>query len=848
MRVSLRWLQDYIDLSDLSIDEISSTLTQLGLEVEGIEKVDPLQGEVVIGQILEAVQHPNADKLRICTVDVGSGAPLSIVCGAPNARQGIRVVVAKIGSVLPKDFKIKESKIRGEASFGMLCSEEELALSDANAGIIELPAHAPLGTPIAEYWQLKDTIIEIGLTPNRSDCLGLIGLARDLSARLRRPLKIPELHPAWAKEGLDSGSKVRLQVADGQDCQRFVALYVAGVAALPSPMWMKQRLVRAGTRSINLIVDASNYAMLESGQPIHTYDERDLQGGLIQVRRAASGESLKTLDGQTRQLTSDDIVIADGHKAVGLAGIMGGENSEVKADTQNIVIEVAHFHPTQVRKTAKRQGLHTEASHRFERGIDVQNLAWVARRVAELIYQGTSELKAQMVDCRLPEIASQSVDLVLESTRPRRLNLRWTRLEKISALKLPPAEVTTILQGLGLKLVEQNAEHLQVEVPSWRHDLEREADLIEEVVRVYGYDRIPSKLPRMAIGSLPEHPLIEFLDQSKLNLAALGLSEVITFPFMSDDDFSALGISPSHPLHATLSLANPLVEQERRLRSTLLTGLIRSVLENRRHGVQGVQLFEAARSFHEPRTLPSDRSPVWKHLADQGSHISAKALKDDRVLERNRIAGILDQPYHLKSWNQAESPAGFYQGKSLILSYLAAFGIEQLSFTPIEALDFPWLHPGAGAAIWSQAGRFLGYLGELHPRTAKAYGLDYEETPVVFELDLEEVYLCSLQARSYVSGATRFPPVSRDLALLVSSTVSYAAFEENFAAFKGKKNLKHFRVFDVYQGSNIPSGKKSMAFSLQFQAADRTLTDQEVEKELEALLLHLKSVLSAELR
>ncbi len=850
MRVSLRWLQEYIDLADLTIGEISSTLTQLGLEVEGIELLAPLKGDVVVGQILKAVTHPNADKLRVCTVDVGKGEALKIVCGAPNARDGIKVVVARIGSVLPKDFKIKESKIRGEDSFGMLCSEAELGLSEGHDGIIELPADAPLGLSVSEYWQLEDTIIEIGLTPNRSDCLGIIGIARDLSARLKRPLRVPTLHPAWHKEDLDSTSKVRVQISSAQESLRFVALHVGHVTAASSPVWLQQRVQRAGMRAINLIVDATNYVMLETGHPIHAYDERDLRGGLIQVRRAHAGEKLKTLDGQDRDLHADDIVIADAEQAIGLAGIMGGANSEVKSDTQNIIIEVAHFNPSLIRKTAKRQGIHTEASHRFERGIDVERLAWVAQRVAEVIYLATQELKDKGQDLPLPEIASRWIDVESEARSIRRVTLRLSRLRKMTALpQIDGTEMTEILSRLGFKLAAETGDVYEFETPSWRQDIDREVDLIEEVVRVYGYDRIPVKLPRMELGALPEHPLIDFIDESKVSFAGFGLSEVITFPFMSGEDFAALGIDAEHPLAATVKLANPLVEHEKHLRSIVLTGLIKSLLENRRHGIQGAQLFEAARSFHEPRALPTEGlSPVWGHLKKQGAHISLRAHQDDRVLEHNRIAGLLDQPFTMKSWNQGEQAASFFQGKSLLLRYLRGFGIESLRFTPIEAKDFPWLHPGAAAVLWSQNSQFLGYVGELHPRTAKAYGLDFQNTPVVFELDLEAIQLASCQPASYASGSVKFPPVARDLALVVASTISYSDFERSFASFKQKKHLKTYRVFDVYQGTNIPAGKKSMAFSLQFQAADRTLTDQDVEKELEALLVHLKGDLSAELR
>ncbi len=849
MHISLQWLLDYIDVKDLSVDEISSTLTQLGLEVEGVTTVQPLQGPVVVGHIIKAQQHPNADKLRLCQVDVGAGEILSIVCGAPNAREGLKVVVARVGAILPKDFKIKESKIRGEASFGMLCSEQELGLSESHDGIIELPPLAPLGASIADYLQLNDTVFEIGLTPNRSDCLGVLGVARDVAARLGRPLKIPALHPEWSREDLDSASKVKVQIAHSQDSSRFVGLYVKNLRTLASPAWLQRRVQHAGMRPINLIVDATNYAMLESGQPIHAYDERELSSGLLQVRRAADNEILKTLDGQERKLLSTDLVIADGQKAVGLAGIMGGADSEVKADTQNIVIEVAHFHPGLVRKTAKRFALHTEASHRFERGVDVNNINWVARRVAELMYQATLDLRAQGYDLPLPEIAGRAVDIYPEPIKALEVSLRTSRLRQMTATPdLPWDEAKGILERLGLKLVKQDADLSLWHIPSWRQDLEREVDLIEEIARVRGYEKIPTKLPRMELGALAEDPFIEFLDQNKIALANLGLSEIISFPFMSTEDAAGLGLTAQHPLHACITLANPLVEQHRLLRSTLVPGLLRAVYENRRHGVQGVQLFEAARSFHEPRSLQGSLSTVWAHLPRQGGHIPKKALKDDRPLEHNRIAGILDQPYTQKSWNQAEVKADFFHAKSVLTTYLSGFGIDKLQWKAIEPLDYPWLHPGAAATLWTTQGQFLGYAGEIHPRTAKAFELEPKEAPVVFEILLAAVFAASRESKTYASGSQKFPPVARDLALVVPQSTRFDQFEVAFAGFKKRKYLRDTRLFDVYQGPNIPEGKKSMAFSLVFQADDKTLTDKDVEKEVEQLLGWLKDELSAELR
>ncbi|RYZ54257.1 MAG: phenylalanine--tRNA ligase subunit beta, partial [Proteobacteria bacterium] len=432
MLVSLRWLNEYIDLSGVSVEEISKTLTSIGLEVEGIKHIKPLKGDVVAGKILSAVQHPNADKLRVCQVDIGKGEALTIVCGAPNAREGIKVVVATIGSELPKDFKIKESKIRGEKSFGMLCSEEELGLSGGHDGIIELPDSVALGTPIATHFHMEDTVIEIGLTPNRSDCLGLIGLARDLSAKLGKTLKVPDDKKIVTDASLKSADHIKVAIENADDSNRFTALYMSDVRPIPSPSWMQRRLEFAGMRPINIIVDATNYVMLESGQPIHAYDERDIGGKTLNVRRAKEGEALKTLDGQERKLATGDIVIADAQRAIGVAGVMGGANSEVKDDTKNIVIEVAHFNPSLVRKTSKRFALHTEASHRFERGIDVENIAWVARRVAGLILQATEEQRKELkLDIPAPRIAGAAVDQYPKAFAAKTIELRIPRLQAI---------------------------------------------------------------------------------------------------------------------------------------------------------------------------------------------------------------------------------------------------------------------------------------------------------------------------------------------------------------------------------------------------------------------------------
>ncbi len=848
MQVSLRWLNEYIDLGNLSIDDLSKTFTSIGLEVEGIKHEKPLSGDVLVGKILKAEQHPNADKLRLCQVDIGRGEPLSIVCGAPNARTGIKVAVATIGSVLPGDFKIKESKIRGEKSFGMLCSEAELGLGGGHDGIIELPESIALGASIAEYFHLEDTVIEIGLTPNRSDCLGLIGLARDLSAKLGRPLTIPDDNKIPVDASLKSDAHIKVSIENSEDCRRFTALYMSDVSAIPSPQWMQRRLQFAGMRPINLIVDATNYVMLEAGQPIHAYDERDIGGSQLTVRRAKAGETLKTLDGQERTLESSDIVIADAQKAIGIAGVMGGASSEIKEDSKNIVIEVAHFNPQLVRKTSKRFALHTEASHRFERGIDLENIAWVARRTAGLILKATEEQRTLLkLDIPAPRIAGLAVDQYPAPFVAKAVELRVARLQTLTGIKsLNAKDAARILSNLGCPILSQSESVVRVSAPSWRHDMEREADLIEEVVRIHGYENIPLTLPHMEIGALPEHPLIDFIDQNKAILAQIGLHETISFPFMGVQDIERLGITAEHPLHATVNLVNPLVEYHRFMRSTMIVGLIQALLQNRRNGLKGTRLFELARTFHEPKTLPKDLSSVWASLARQGDHIPLKARQDDRPIERTKVAAIIDTSFLPKSWDRAAEQAGFYHGKAFITQWLASLGIRGLKFAAVPPKDFPWVHPGASSTIHNSKGDYLGWLGELHPGATKRYDLD--TAPTLFEIDLEAVLASYGEKKSYISGNTRFPPSTRDVAFLVASETSYDAFMKSFVNFKRRKYLKDQRLFDIYQGQNLPEGKKSMAFSLTFAADERTLTDQDVDKELEALLGWLKEDLSAEQR
>lgn len=851
MQVSINWLKQYIDLTHVAVQKIADTLTALGLEVEEVQHLQPVPKSVVVGRILQAEKHPNADSLQICQVSIGAAEPLRIVCGAANARKDLTVAVATIGTVFSPDFKIKESKIRGELSQGMLCSEKELGLSESHAGIMELPADLKLGTSLAEALALQDTIMTIKMTPNRADCLSYIGLARDLAGKLELPwrplgkaLTAPEFQFKNTKTGLHTSEHCQIHIEDDQDCVRFSALYISGVHNVPSPFWLQRAVTAAGMRPINVIVDVTNFVMLELGNPIHAYDERSIAEKTLTARRAKAGETLTTLDGVKRTLVATDLVIADGRGPVGLAGVMGGADSEVKADTKNIVVEVAHFNPSLVRKTAKRFALHSEASHRFERGVDATATLKTAWRVAELLTQCYAELKLSA-----PSVAAEMVDIYPKPLRPKRIALRLERVRQITGLPLLRFEdCKRHLEAIGFVMLDFKDERLLFEIPTWRHDIDREIDLVEEVARLYGYDKITSSLPLMEIGAVPENPFIDFSEQAKVSMAQLGLTEIISFPFISRNDLKHLRLSADHPWQHLIELQNAMVEEQSALAPTLVINLLKAVGGNRNRGAKGVRLFESQRTFLDlgDRSVPPAYKD-WQHLATSSRHISERAQKDKRAIERCVIAGVLDQPFVEKTWRQPETAAGFFDAKDIVTRFLQGLGTPRVDCAPITAAAFPWLNPNMAAHVWAGE-RWLGYIGEIHPETAVAFNLDPKHLPIVFELDLDLIYQAKQTPRKFDCIQRRFPPVSRDLALVVAKSVTHHDFEQAVHKFKGRKFLTDFRLFDVYEGKNIPEGKKSMAYALNFQSPEKTLTEKDIEKEMTALLNWFKETLKAELR
>lgn len=854
MKLSLSWLNDYVDVSDLTAAQVAQAFTDIGLEIEGMKTEASISPDVVVGKVLDAVKHPNADALRCCKVDIGEAEPLDIVCGAPNARAGIHVCVAKVGATLPGDFKIKKSKIRGETSCGMLCSGQELGLSADHDGIIELKEPAggyKLGQSVGKALGLEDTVLEVNVTPNRGDCLGYFGLARDLAAKLRRPLKDPlSVHPKRPERSKSVATEgtVDVRIADADLCPRFVALYVKGVAPVPSPAWMQKRLAANGMRPINAIVDAANYVMLEYGQPVHTYDEREVRGKVIEVRAAKAGETLKTLDGQVRALEEGDILIADAQGPIGLAGVMGGADSEVKSDTTNIIIEVAAFLPARVRKAARRLSLHTEASHRFERGTDIAALGDVAVRCAELIHQAVVEGKGGT-----PQISFDQIDARPATVSRRVVALRLQQAQQFLALpKLTKDEATAILSALKFELLDSTAEGRMVfRVPSWRNDIEREADLIEEVARMTGFEKIPYALPVMSIRPNAEDPFIDFQEEARQVLAVAGLHETVSFPFVAASDMAAMGIEKGHPLHPALSLKNPMSEQFSLLRASLVPGLLRALSGNRRRGDKGARLFECGRGYYDFAQKPLDieKHGGWKVLTKTGRHLGPRARTDaKRPNERTFIAAVLDQPHQAQAWTGTEARASFYHGKAVVQTLAEAFAVGGVQFQKPNPADVPFLHPGASAAV-HLGGKLVGYVGELHPKTAAALDLGADTAPVIVELDLEELFNARGRGLKVDSEFKKFPAVTRDLAMLVDRATTHEMVMQAIKQFKKKKNLTSAALFDVFdKADKLPAGKKSMAYAFSFLSPERTLTDAEVEQEMEALVTWLGEAVGAQRR
>ncbi|UAN59988.1 phenylalanine--tRNA ligase subunit beta [Serratia sp. JSRIV004] len=794
MKFSELWLREWVNPA-ISSEALSDQITMAGLEVDGVEPVAGVFNGVVVGHVVECGQHPNADKLRVTKVDVGGERLLDIVCGAPNCRAGLKVAVATVGAVLPGDFKIKAAKLRGEPSEGMLCSFSELAISDDHDGIIELPADAPIGTDIRDYLQLNDSAIEISVTPNRADCLGIIGVARDVAVLNQLPLSEPDMSPVAAT----ITDTLPIRVEAPQACPRYLGRVVKGInVKAPSPLWMREKLRRAGIRSIDAVVDVTNYVLMELGQPMHAFDLNRIEGGIV-VRMAREGETLRLLDGNEAKLQADTLVIADQQKALAMGGIFGGEHSGVNDETQDVLLECAFFSPLSITGRARRHGLHTDASHRYERGVD-----------PALQHKAMERATRLLIDICGGQ-AGPIIDVSDESTLPKRatIALRREKLDRLIGHVVPSEQVSDILRRLGCLVTEQGDNWLAV-APSWRFDMEIEEDLVEEVARVYGYNNIPD-VPVRADLVMTKHRESDLtLKRVKTMLVDHGYQEAITYSFV-DPKVQAL----LHPGEEALILPSPISVEMSAMRLSLWTGLLSAVVYNQNRQQTRVRLFESGLRF----------------VPDTAANLG---IRQDVML-----AGVIAGHTHDEHWDLARKPVDFYDLKGDLESVLELTG--KLSEIQFKAESNPALHPGQSAAIYLHGER-VGFIGVVHPELERK--LDLNGRTVVFELEWNKL---ASRAVPQAREVSRFPANRRDIAVVVAENV---AAEDILAECKkvGANQVVGVNLFDVYRGKGVAEGYKSLAISLVLQDTARTLEEEEIAATVAKCVEALKQRFQASLR
>ncbi len=791
MLISELWLREWAN-PELDTAELCERLTLAGLEIGTVEPAGGKLDKVIVGQILTASRHPDADRLQLCQVSIGEDQPLDIVCGAPNARAGIKVAVAQVGSKLPGGLKIKKSKIRGQVSLGMLCSSSELELSEESAGILELDSDAPIGVALVDHLQLDDQILEVELTPNRGDCLSAKGLGRDLAAITG----VPFTPPAISAVATSIDDRVDVVLTAEQACPRYVGRVIRGInPEADTPLWMQERLRRSGIRSLGLLVDIANYVMIELGQPMHAFDLAKLQGS-IQVRLANAGETLELLNGETKQLMAGLLVIADDQGPVAAAGIMGGLNSAVSDQTIDIFLESAWFAPSVIAGKARQLGLHTDASHRFERGVDPAIQRDAIERASELITTLAGGACGPIIDQQnTKQLPSNS----LVKFKPELISKRL-------GMTVSNQQITTILTNLGISIDEQQSEWA-IKAPSWRFDIEIPADLVEEIARVIGYDAIPSVMPALNPVMQPHSDSLNSIDRLASTMVDRDYQQAITYSFV-DPDLQQL----FDPAADAIKLLNPLSADMSVMRHSIWPGLLTAVRFNQNRQQGRIRLFEYGQVF----------KPIDKEL-----------------LQPTVISAIITGTKQAESWTEKAQSVDFYDLKGDLEYLLAATG-RQSDFSFVAGTH-PALHPGRSAAILDQ-GSPIGMIGELHPRIASK--LQVNGKCYLFELMVEP-----LQRRRVPDYRTvsKFPTLRRDLALLVDELQSAGEIETVVREVAGDK-LQNYRLFDIYRDESLPKDKKSVAIGLDIGDQDKTMTDDEIDQIIVTVLAALDKQLQAQLR
>lgn len=798
MKISLKWINDYVDLSGISLDEIVNKISLAGLEVEEVIDQSKTFENIVVGFVKERKKHPNADKLSVCIVSDGS-EEYNVVCGAPNVEQGQKIPFAKVGAVIPSGgFKLEKAKIRGEVSFGMICSEKELNISDNHEGIMVLDSSLKEGTPFAEIFEMNDIILDIAITPNRSDALSHIGIARDLAAIFNRKLKHPEIH--LLESNIPSDKFASIIIEDSENCPRYVGKIITNVEIKESPTWLKNRLKNIGLRPINNVVDVTNYVLNEVGQPLHAFDLDNLSGKKIIVKRALDGEKFTTLDSKERILSENNLMICDAEKPVAIAGVMGGENSEVTIATKNILIESAYFNPSSVRKTAKQLGLLTDASYRFERGADYDITVWAARRAVQLI-----QLTAG------GEIAQGEIDVFPKPFEKRKANVRYKRIERILGYEVPKEDILRIFKNLGFEILKEDEYEIELIIPSYRNDVEREIDLIEEVARIYGYEKIPDVHKVSAT-------LEEKVDQSAYNdnvrniLTALGFYEILTNSLLKSDTAEKFG----NPI----KLLNPQSSEMSHLRPSLLPGMLQAISNNINVGEKNLLLFEIGKIFERKH---DEELKSFNDFSENEELIIA--------LTGNKIE---------TEWHQKDTQFDFYDLKGKLESFIEKLfpGIKIVIEILGENKFYDYglevflnkVNIGKGGKVKSE---YLAYF-------------DVRQEVLVFNFSIDKFKNIIIKERSF-NELLKFPKVYRDFAFVLENSVN--AGEVTEVIYKVSSKLLHqIKLFDIFQSDSLGEGKKSLAFQLEYYDKTRTLTEDEVEKDFRNAIKAVEQKFNAQLR
>jgi len=798
MKVSLNWLREYVGIT-LPRVELARRLTMAGFEVESVQVIGGDWENVVVGQIVAINPHPDADRLTLATVDLGTGSQ-TVVCGAPNLKLGDKVSFANVGARLidghtGQEFRLKSAKIRGVVSSGMICSEKELGISDSHEGIMVLPAEAPMGTPLTDY--LGDVILDLSITPNRPDCLSVIGIAREIAALTRQALRLPEV--SYEEAALSIDQQISVEILAPDLCPRYCASLVSGVKVAESPRWMQQRLVACGMRPINNIVDITNYVMLEYGQPLHAFDYQRIRGQKIIVRRASDGEAIVTLDGAERLLSKDMLVIADEGRAVAIAGVMGGGNSEVTPGTTSILLEAANFNPASIHYTGGTLRLPSEACMRFERGIRPELTIPALRRATQLIRELAGGEAAQGVVDRYPGRRDHEPILLLTAEVKRVLGVEFS-LDEI-------VDVLTSL-GFGSKPADPG---IWVTAPYWRSDIRLAVDLIEEVARIMGYDKIPTTMLSRPLPRQNPDPILKLKREVRRSLTGYGFQEIISYSLISLERLNKLLPEPRPIEPMLLRLANPMTQDQEYLRPNLRANLLVAIEANRRHEEGSMRLFELGKVYlPHPQDLPD---------------------------EPEVVCGVLMGARLDKSWRGQIRPLDFYDAKGAVEGVIGQLGVE----ASFEVGSDEGLHPSKQAAIVIGNNR-LGVVGEVHPKVLVAF--DISEAVYLFEINLTALLSCTL-GRKMFQPIPRFPAVVRDIALVVDATVAH---QEIQGIINGFPLVAQTNIFDVYAGEQVPPGKKSLAYRIVFQSPTHTLTDDEVNRVQQQILDKLAQEFGATLR